>query len=157
MKIEFPRWRRESTPPVMPAWQRNIQHAHLFLAEDILALQAVEKDTPEEEGLAFRVATRVGNLSFSLIEAYRQHNLKERFPEPFLLREEIDTVTYYIPFRNQVRILRMGKIRRRLPIMRSDFDSGTEIPLKEWGKNEELRGRILDSLMGLIPRSIRDG
>lgn len=171
--MRFLKERRQVPPPEavkepIPLWQLRIQQSHGFLISEIEALRGVVPGSPEETELSWSVANRVGNFTRAILNAngvgsgvsWRELDaigLSADIPAYIQLQEFKDgSRVYYAPLRNEVshvQVLRTDLFRRRI------YNIGAREIKKpeEWGKDEAIRGRVVDKMMGLLPDEVRSG
>lgn len=170
--MRFLKERRQPSQPEIvkeptPLWQLRIQQSHGFLISEIEALRGAMPGTQEETELSWSVANRVGNFTRAILTAYgvgsgnwREHDavgLNGDVPAYVQIQEFRDgSRMYYAPLRNEVshvQVLRTDLFRRKVYNL-----GGREIKKpQEWGRDEGIRERVIDRMMGLLPDEVRGG
>ncbi len=163
---------RRGVPPLeaikapVPLWQKRIQQSHGFLISEIEALGRVAPGSQEEAELSWSVANRVGNFTRAILSAHGVGSVSWReqgaigltgdIPAFLQIQEHEDgSRTYYAPLRNEVshvQVLKRDWLGRRV------FNIGGREVNKpeEWGKDERIRERVIDKMMGFLPDEVRE-
>ncbi len=170
--MRFLKERKQPPPPEavkapIPLWHLRIQQSHGFLMSEVGALKSAMPGTQEEIELSWSVAKRVGNFTRAILNAYgvgsgswHEHDavgLSGDVPAYVQIQEfEDGSRMYYAPLRNEVsyvQVLRTDRFRRRVYNI-----GGREIKKpEEWGRDEIIRERVIDRMMGLLPDEVRSG
>lgn len=170
--MRFLKERKQPPPPEavkapIPLWQLRIQQSHRFLMSEVEALRSAMPGTQEEIELSWSVANRVGNFTRAILNAYgvgsgswREHDavgLSGDVPAYVQIQEfEDGSRMYYAPLRNEVshvQVLRKDRFRRKVYSL---VDREIKKP-EEWGRDEGIRERVVDRMIGLLPDGVISG